>query len=210
MTLKLPLRYRLSTVRTSTFRKLVGIGTYASIPMTAGPPCPQSSGSNSASLVVATGIMAAADGPMLIGSVGDHGITRHRFTGKKNNRIWCVVWMVHRVYHTILHLTVLSSTMTVDQTELCGVLTGNPAHNCEVGLAECRRCMRVPPLRILFRAGVFLGEATGAVHPLARRTHRGFSSSSRGVRPRRTERSTGWRRAAARASTSDHFDGDLK
>ena len=89
-------------------------------------------------LVVATGSMAAAHGSMLIGSVGDHGIIRHRFTGKKNNRTWCVVWMVHKVYKTILHLAVLSSTITVDQTELYGVFTGYPAHKFEVELAEGR------------------------------------------------------------------------
>ena len=37
-----------------------------------------------------------------------------------------------------------------------------------------------------------------------------FSSSSRGVRPRRTEKSTRRRRARARTSTGDHVDGDLK
>ena len=65
----------------------------ASIRTTAVPLFPQSSGS--------------------IGSLGDHGIPRHRFTDKKNHRIWWVVWMVLMFLHAILYLTVLSSTTTV-------------------------------------------------------------------------------------------------
>ena len=162
------------------------------------------------SLVVATGIMAAGDGSMLIGSVGDHGITRHRFTGKKNNRIWCVVWMVHRVYHTILHLTVLSSTITVDQTQLCGVLTGYPAHNCEVGLAEGRRCMRVPFRNTFPNWCCFWGEATGQfIHSHAVPTMDFLQAHVEFARDAQKGLQDGGR-AAARASTSDHVDGDLK
>ena len=79
--------------------------------------------------------------------------------------------MVRRFYRTILHLTVLSLTTTVDQMELDGALTRYLAHDCEVGLAEVRRGMRVPPSEYLSKPVWFQGEATGVGLPLARRTH---------------------------------------
>ena len=83
--------------------------------------------------------------------------------------------MVHRGYHTILHLTVLSSTMTVHQTELDGALTRYLAHDREVVPAEVKRGMSVPPSEYPSELVCFWGEATGAVNPLARGTYRGFS-----------------------------------
>ena len=137
----------------------------ASIRTTAGPLCPQNSGSNSVFFVVATRIMASVTGFNTIGSLGDHGVPRHRFTGKKNNRIWRVVWMVRRFYHSILHSTVLSSTTTVDQMELGGALTRYLARDCEVGLAEVRRGMKVPPLEYLSKPVCFRCEDTGVGFP---------------------------------------------
>ena len=127
----------------------------ASIRTTAGPLCPQSSGSNSVYLLVATGIMASVTGFNTSGSLGDHGIPRHRFTGKKNNRIWRVVWMVHRFSHTIPHSTVLSSTTTVDQMGLDGALTRYLALRGWTRRGQARH--EGTPLGISFQTRVFPG-----------------------------------------------------
>ena len=96
-----------------------------------------------------------------IGSPGDHGIPRHRFTDKKNGRIW---WSgldgTHVFLHTIPNLTVLSSTTTVDQMELDSALTRYLAHDWQG--------MRVPPLP---PRNIFLNPCVSGVRPQVRVIH---------------------------------------
>ena len=143
-----------------------------------------------------------------IGSLGDHGIPRHRPTGRKNNRIWWVVLMVHRFYHTMQLLTVLSSTTTVDQMELDAALTRYLAHDCDVGLAEVRRSKRVPPQNIFpnpCRAGVRPQEWVFHTHIVPTE----FLPQAH-VAPVTNGEVTRRRRARARTSTGDHVVDDLK
>ena len=123
-------------------------------------------------------------------SLGDHRIPRHRFTDKKNHRIWWVVWMVLVFLHKILHLTVLSLITTVNQLELDGTLTKYLAHDCDVGLAEVRRSMRIRPRNF------FPNPCGSGVRP-----HKVFPQA---------HVECAARRARARTSTGDYVDGDLK
>ena len=169
-----PSRYGLSTIRTSTFLTRVEIGTCASIRTTAGPLCPQSCKSNSVYLWWPQGLWL----PQLASHNWKRRRTRYPTSQihRQEEQPYLVGVMdgTQVFYHASLHVTVLSSTTTVDQMELDGAPTRYLAHDCDVGLAEVRRSTRVPPREFLsnpYGSGV--------------RPHKVFSSSSRGVRPRK-------------------------
>ena len=125
------LKHGLSTVRTSSFLTRMEIGTCASIRTTAGPLCPQSSGSNSVYLWWPQGLW--------LPQLASHNSKprRPRYPTSQIHRQGEQPYLVGgmdgtQVLQTILHLTVLSSTTTVDQMELDGALTRYLAHDCDV------------------------------------------------------------------------------